>query len=80
MHQLAGEQRTALLALAGGGARVDAVVHVHPFHTLHVEATHRLLPHATLYGTSSWSCSSAVSRIISATKKRTVCVLISSSG
>ena len=44
-------QRAALLALTGGGAQVDAVVHVHPFHTLHVEATHRLLPHATLYGT-----------------------------
>src|SRR5688572_32982474 len=43
--------RDALLALTGGGAEVDAVVHVHPFHTLHVEAIHRLLPHATLFGT-----------------------------
>lgn len=45
-------QRDALLALTDGGAQVDAVVHVHPFHTLHVETIHRLLPHATLYGTA----------------------------
>lgn len=44
-------RRDALLALTDGGQRVDAVVHVHPFHTLHVEAMQRLLPHATLYGT-----------------------------
>ena len=45
-------QRRALMALTGDGALVDAVVHVHPFHTLHVEATHRLFPAATLYGTA----------------------------
>ena len=45
-------QREALLALTGKGALVDAVMHVHPFHTLHVEATHRLFPAATLYGTA----------------------------
>ena len=45
-------ERDALLALTDGGARVEAVVHVHPFHTLHVDATHRLLPDATLYGTA----------------------------
>ncbi len=45
-------RREALLALTGNGAQVEAVVHVHPFHTLHVEATHRLFPSATLYGTA----------------------------
>ncbi|MFS8137314.1 MAG: hypothetical protein ACMG50_04215 [Thermomonas sp.] len=45
-------QRDAVMALTGDGARVDAVVHVHPFHTLHVEATHQLFPAATLYGTA----------------------------
>ncbi|TKS53825.1 hypothetical protein E4582_02905 [Luteimonas yindakuii] len=45
-------QRSALLALTGDGAQVDAVVHVHPFHTLHVEATHRLFPSARLHGTA----------------------------
>lgn len=45
-------QRDAMLALTDGGELVDAVVHVHPFHTLHVEATQRLFPSATLYGTA----------------------------
>jgi hypothetical protein len=44
-------QREALMALTDGGRRVDTVVHVHPFHTLHVEATHRLFPDAMLHGT-----------------------------
>lgn len=44
--------RHALLELTAGGAQVDSVVHVHPFHTMHVEATHRLFPAATLYGTA----------------------------
>ena len=47
-----GAQRDALLALTGNGQQVEAVVHVHPFHTLHVEDTHRLFPSATLYGTA----------------------------
>ena len=45
-------QRERMLALTGGGAQVDAVVHVHPFHTLHVEQTHRLFPQARLHGTA----------------------------
>jgi hypothetical protein len=45
-------QRDALMSLTDGGARVDAVVHVHPFHTLHVEATHRAFPSARLHGTA----------------------------
>jgi len=45
-------QREALLALTGNGEKVEAVMHVHPFHTLHVEATHQLFPKATLYGTA----------------------------
>ncbi len=48
---LDGAARESLLALTGGGALVDAVVHVHPFHTLHVEPLHRLFPAARLYGT-----------------------------
>src|SRR5690606_35548829 len=43
--------RSALLALTDGGALVDVVMHVHPFHTLHVEPMHRLFPAARLYGT-----------------------------
>jgi len=45
-------QRGSLMELTGNGELVDAVVNVHPFHTLHVEATHRLFPGATLHGTA----------------------------
>ena len=45
-------QKALLMELTGYGERVDAVVNVHPFHTLHVEATHQLFPRATLYGTA----------------------------
>ena len=45
-------QRAAIMALTGNGERVVAVVHVHPFHTLHVGNTHRLFPSAALYGTA----------------------------
>lgn len=45
-------QRASIMALTENGERVSAVVHVHPFHTLHVEATHRLFPSATLHGTA----------------------------
>lgn len=46
------QPRSQLMALTSNGKLVDAVVHVHPFHTLHVEATHQLFPKATLYGTA----------------------------
>ncbi len=45
-------QRASIMELTGDGERVAAVVNVHPFHTLHVEATHRLFPGATLHGTA----------------------------
>ncbi|HST45641.1 MAG TPA: hypothetical protein VLK29_10515 [Luteimonas sp.] len=45
-------QQAAVMALTDNGEQVAAVVHVHPFHTLHVEATQRLFPAARLYGTA----------------------------
>lgn len=45
-------QRASVMALTEHGERVSAVVHVHPFHTLHVEAMHRLFPGAMLHGTA----------------------------
>lgn len=44
-------QRQALLGLTAGGTLVDAIINVHPFHTLHCEPLHRLLPAARLIGT-----------------------------
>ena len=44
--------REALLALTDGGRAIEAVLNVHPFHTLHCRAVHEMLPHARLIGTS----------------------------
>lgn len=33
------------------GALLDAIINLHPFHTVHVEALHRQYPAAALYGT-----------------------------
>ncbi|AWH48111.1 hypothetical protein C1925_02510 [Stenotrophomonas sp. SAU14A_NAIMI4_5] len=43
--------RQALLGLTAGGTLVDAIINVHPFHTLHCEPLHQLLPAARLIGT-----------------------------
>jgi len=45
------DQRETLLRLTEGGTRVDAILNVHPFHTLHCEPLHHLLPGARLIGT-----------------------------
>ena len=37
--------------LTDGGARISAILNLHPFHTLHCEWMHRTYPHAALYGT-----------------------------
>lgn len=34
-----------------GGEDVEAILHVHPFHTVHVKAMHERYPRARLYGT-----------------------------
>ncbi|MCA9661712.1 MAG: hypothetical protein KC486_25460 [Myxococcales bacterium] len=40
-----------VLALTDGGAAIDAVINLHPFHTVHVEAIAARFPSAKLYGT-----------------------------
>lgn len=40
-----------LKALTDGGAQIDAVLNVHPFHTVHCRFVHELAPHARLIGT-----------------------------
>ncbi|MFT5586584.1 MAG: hypothetical protein ACI9VR_004183 [Cognaticolwellia sp.] len=39
-------------ALTDGGQAVQAVLNLHPFHTLHVGAAHQQFPKAALYGSS----------------------------
>lgn len=43
--------RRSLMALTDEGAAIDAILNVHPFHTLHCGAAHHLVPHARLIGT-----------------------------
>jgi hypothetical protein len=38
--------------LTGGGDNLEAVLHLHPFHTLHVAMAHEHYPKATLFGTA----------------------------
>ncbi len=45
-------QKQAVMALTGGGALIDAVLNLHPFHTLHCAAVHQEFPDARLYGTA----------------------------
>lgn len=37
--------------VTSGGESVDAILNLHPFHTMHTEAAHRQFPGAKLYGT-----------------------------
>ena len=39
-------------ALTDEGRKLDAIINLHPFHTLHCEWMHRTYPDATLYGTT----------------------------
>jgi hypothetical protein len=38
-------------ALTNNGADIEAIINLHPFHTVHVAKTHRDYPQAKLYGT-----------------------------
>lgn len=49
---LADETRRWLVDKTNGGADLEAILHVHPFHTVHVRAMHELFPEAKLYGTA----------------------------
>jgi hypothetical protein len=46
------ETRALLDEKTRGGELLEAVLHLHPFHTLHVRALHQLYPRAKLYGTA----------------------------
>lgn len=51
-YDLEGEDRARLMSLTDNGAAIDAIVNVHPFHTLHCAAMHALLPGVPLIGTA----------------------------
>lgn len=51
-YELSGDLRDRVMALTDGGQAVEAVLNLHPFHTLHCAAMHRDFPQAQLYGSA----------------------------
>lgn len=51
-YTLSDSVRREVSARTGDGREVEAIINLHPFHTLHVRAMQRLFPHARLYGTA----------------------------
>lgn len=51
-YTLSDRVRAQVDALTENGKRLQAIINLHPFHTLHCEWMHKAYPDATLYGTS----------------------------
>lgn len=50
-YTLEGSVKERVFELTDGGAAIEAVMHLHPFHTVHVEPVAQMFPDAKLYGT-----------------------------
>ncbi|PRX08771.1 UNVERIFIED_ORG: hypothetical protein BCL66_109104 [Martelella mediterranea] len=50
-YDLDEDDRNALLSMTDGGRAIEAIINVHPFHTLHCAAVHAVVPQARLVGT-----------------------------
>jgi hypothetical protein len=50
--KLSGAVQRDIDALTDGGKHVEAILNLHPFHTVHVRAMHQRYPRAKLYGTA----------------------------
>jgi hypothetical protein len=50
-YTLSGAVQRDVDALTNGGKDVEAILNLHPFHTVHVRAMHQRYPNAKLYGT-----------------------------
>ncbi len=50
-YTLRGEVKRQVFELTRGGDDIEAVIHTHPFHTVHTEAVAEQLPKAKQYGT-----------------------------
>ncbi len=51
-YTLAGEVREQVMALTNDGNDIEAVLNVHPFHTVHCARVAKDFPHATFYGSA----------------------------
>lgn len=50
-YTLQGEVKEQVDALSNNGADIEAIINLHPFHTVHVKKAHQQYPNAKLYGT-----------------------------
>lgn len=50
-YTLTGDVLERVHALTDGGAAIEAIVNLHPFHTMHVAGVHTQFPHARMFGT-----------------------------
>ena len=50
-YTLKGAVKQQVDELTENGANLDAIINLHPFHTVHVKKTHQQYPNAKLYGT-----------------------------
>ncbi|NCP14497.1 MAG: hypothetical protein GW858_10080 [Sphingomonadales bacterium] len=50
-YSLAGDELAEVMALTDEGKAVDAILNVHPFHTIHCQTLKDALPHAKMIGT-----------------------------
>lgn len=50
-YTLEGKVKAQVDALTNDGAELEAIINLHPFHTVHVGNIHRQYPNARLYGT-----------------------------
>ena len=51
-YSLSDSVRRRIADFVGPDAEIEAILNLHPFHTVHVANMHELYPRATLYGTS----------------------------
>lgn len=51
-YTLSGAVQSEIDAITNGGEDVEAILNLHPFHTVHVRAMHQRYPGAKLYGTA----------------------------
>ncbi len=50
-YTLRGKVKQQIDAVSNNGADIEAIINLHPFHTVHVEKAHTQYPDAKLYGT-----------------------------
>ncbi|MEH6791202.1 hypothetical protein [Parasphingorhabdus sp.] len=50
-YEVDGQDREELMRLTNDGERIEAVLNLHPFHTVHCKFVHDMVPHSRLIGT-----------------------------